>query len=77
MQECWKVKDHPNALFLWFEDMKKDLIPIIRKTAAFLGCHLTELKVLQIDDHLYFDNFKKNPAVNAEFLSGGTGRVRK
>ena len=44
---------------MWFEDMKRNLIPVIKDVAKFLGYHLTELKVLQLDDHLYIDNFRK------------------
>jgi len=36
--------------------------------AKFLNHHLTELKILQLDDHLYIDNFKKNKAVNYEYM---------
>ena len=39
--------------------MKKDLIPVIKDVAKFIGYHMTELKVLQLDDHLYIDNFRK------------------
>ena len=44
---------------LWFEDMKKDLIKIIKDVSKFIGHHMTELKVLELDDHLYVDNFRK------------------
>ena len=45
---------------MWFEDMKRDLISVIKDVANFIGYHMTELKVLQLDDHLYIDNFRKN-----------------
>ena len=44
--------------FVWYEDMKRDLIPVIRDLSKFLGRHLTELKVLMLDDLLYIDNFR-------------------
>ena len=56
---------------MWFEDMKRNLIPVIRHVAKFLGYHLTELKVLQIDDHLYIDNFRK---VYVESFGGDKSR---
>ena len=58
-QTAWKYKDHPNMKIMWFEDMKKDLISKIKELSNFLGYHLTELKVLQLDDLLYIDNFRK------------------
>ena len=44
---------------LWFEDMKKDLISVIKDVSKYIGYHMTELKVLELDDHLYVDNFRK------------------
>ena len=58
---------------MWFEDMKRNLIPVIRDVANFLGYHLTELKVLQLDDHLYIDNFRK---VYVEGFGGEESRGR-
>ena len=59
LQSAWKRKDHPNLKIMWFEDMKKDLISVIKDVAKFIGYHMTELKVLQLDDHLYIDNFRE------------------
>ena len=39
--------------------MKSDLISVIRKMSKFLGKHLTELKILELDDFLYIDNFRQ------------------
>ena len=44
--------------------MKKDLIRVIRDMSKFLGYHLTELKILTLDDHLYIDNLRKNHAAS-------------
>ena len=52
-------RSHPNFRFVWYEDMKADLQKVIRETCAFTGYHLTDLKVLQLDDLLYVDNFRK------------------
>ena len=48
--------------------MKRDLISIIRDTSKFLGYHLTELKILILDDYLHIDNLRK---IGAQGLSGG------
>ena len=44
---------------MWYEDMKKDLISVIKEVASFIGYHMTQLKILQLDDHLYIDNFRQ------------------
>ena len=44
---------------MWFEDMKKDLISVIRDVAQFIGYYMTELKFLQLDDFLYIDTLRK------------------
>jgi len=59
LKSAWRFKDHPNMKIMWYEDMKRQLIPVIKDVAKFLGYHLTELKVLELDDHLFIDNFKK------------------
>ena len=40
-----KYKNEPNLKIVWFEEMKKDLIAVIREMSSFLGYHLTEPKV--------------------------------
>ena len=55
----WSRRDHPNLKFLWYEDMKVDLVPVIRDMCAFTGRHLTEYKILLLDDALYVDNFRQ------------------
>ena len=38
--------------------MKRDLISVIKNVANFIGYHLTELKIIQLDQHLYIDNLR-------------------
>ena len=40
--------------------MKNDMINAIRQVATFTGYHLTEYKILKLDDLLYIDNFRKS-----------------
>ena len=67
-QDGWKHRNHPNMKLMWYEDMKKGLIPVIREMTKFLGYHLTELKILTLDDHLYIDNMRKT---NSKGMAGG------
>ncbi|TRY72514.1 hypothetical protein TCAL_01069 [Tigriopus californicus] len=64
MQAMWKHKDHPNLKEIKYEDMKNDLKGTIRNTAKFLGKDFPEEKVDLLVEHLSFETFKNNPAVN-------------
>ena len=52
LQSAWKHKDHPNMKILWFEDMKKDLIPVIKDVCTFTGYQLTQDKILKLNDQM-------------------------
>ncbi len=43
-----KYRDNPNFKMVWYEEMKKNLIAVIRDMSKFVGYHLTELKVITI-----------------------------
>ncbi|XP_043231475.1 sulfotransferase family cytosolic 1B member 1-like [Amphibalanus amphitrite] len=62
--EAWKQRHNPNLLFLFFEDMKRDLRGTIQKVADFLGKSLTKEQLDGLEFNLHFDNMKKNPWVN-------------
>ena len=42
LESGWKRKDHPNMMFLWYEEMKKDQKKIIKEVCKFLNYILTE-----------------------------------
>jgi len=62
----WDKKDQENILFLTYEEMKKDLPAVIRKTAAFLGKTMSDEVVGRLNEHLSFKNMKSNKAVNKD-----------
>ena len=62
----WARREQPNILFITFEEMKRDLPSVIRRTAEFLDKTLTEEEVERLADHLSFKNMKSNKAVNKE-----------
>ena len=49
-------KGHPNLKIVWYEEMKDDLITVIRDLSKFLGFHLTELKILTLVKLLLFES---------------------
>ena len=68
MTEMWQKRDHPNLCVLFFEEMKRDQEPSIRKVARFLDKDLTDVQIDALVRHLSFKNFKQNSAVNKEDL---------
>ncbi|XP_047035973.1 luciferin sulfotransferase [Helicoverpa zea] len=64
----WKRRHDPNVLFIKFEQMKRDLPSVVRKTAEFLNKELTDTQVDKLCDHLSFQNMKTNRAVNLEAI---------
>ena len=66
VEEAWTLKDNPNMLFLFYEEMKKDLKSVIRQVCDFLSCSLSEIEIEKLLDHLDIKNFRNNPAVNCE-----------
>ncbi|XP_071445873.1 sulfotransferase 1E1-like [Hetaerina americana] len=63
VEEGWNLKNHPNMLFLFYEDMKKNLPATIRKVASFLGKKVTDEELNKLASHLDINNFKNNPAM--------------
>ncbi|XP_045445697.1 luciferin sulfotransferase-like [Melitaea cinxia] len=81
--EAWEKRNHPNLLFLFYEELSKDLPAVIRRVAKFLGKEVTEEQVQKLNEHLDFKNFKKNKTVNFEefqesgVFTKGSGFVRR
>ena len=53
-------------LFIFYEDMKKNLRGEVEKVARFLGKPLTEENMTKLLEHLKFENISKNESVNFE-----------
>ncbi|KAJ0180699.1 hypothetical protein K1T71_004103 [Dendrolimus kikuchii] len=68
VKEAWTLRSHPNMLFVFYEEMLKDLPATIKKVSNFFGKHLTEQQSSELCEHLRIENFKKNKSVNFETL---------
>jgi len=67
LEEAWQLRNNSNLLFIFFEDMKKDLRSVVEKVSKFLNCTLSESEIEKLLDHLDIKNFRNNPAVNNEW----------
>nr|CAD7434031.1 unnamed protein product [Timema monikensis] len=75
LTEAWDRRNHPNMMFLFYEELSKDIKSSINKIAQFLGKHLSVKQMTDLATHLHIDNFRNNPAVSPIF--GLRGLVRQ
>jgi len=64
--EAWNQRQHRNLHFVFYEDLKKDLRGEIKKVADFMEKPLSDEQLDLMTQHLRFDSFSKNEAVNME-----------
>ena len=58
--------------FLWYEDMKKDHLSVLRGLSTFLGKPQTESQLEALRDHLTIDSMRKVAVENSKNMSGGS-----
>ncbi|XP_003704743.2 sulfotransferase 2 [Megachile rotundata] len=64
----WEMRNQDNVLFLTYEEMKKNQVEAIKKTAKFLGKSVTDEQVAGLSEHLKFSKMAANPAINLESI---------
>nr|WEM02050.1 sulfotransferase 1 [Vargula tsujii] len=75
VKEAWQKRSHPNMMFLYYEELQKDLPASIRKVSKFLNRPVTEEQVEKLTTHLHIDNMRQNPMINMDEMKA-TGRLR-
>ena len=60
----WKYKDDPRFLFLFYEDMKKDLYKANKDISDFLKLDLTEERLREITEQTTFKVMKDDKTFN-------------
>lgn len=67
LNEAWALRDDPNLLFLFYEDIQNDIISSISKVDSFLGLRTNQAEFTKLAQHLEINTFRNNPSVNCEF----------
>ncbi len=69
VREYWQLsKRSDNVLFIFYEDMKRDLKSVAKRVGDFLERPLDEGDVSSLVQHLSFENMRNNSAVNKQEL---------
>ncbi|KAJ2951136.1 hypothetical protein O0L34_g5525 [Tuta absoluta] len=68
LKEAWENRHHPNMLFLFYEELSKDLPAAVCKVAKFFNKEFNQEQIAKLCDHLSIENFKKNKSVNSDEL---------
>ncbi|XP_047995707.1 LOW QUALITY PROTEIN: luciferin sulfotransferase-like [Leguminivora glycinivorella] len=64
LREAWALRQHPNMLFIFYENMKKDLPSSIKRVSNFLGKKVNEEQIAKLCEHLAIENFRNNKSVH-------------
>ena len=48
MKEAWDRRDHPNLLFIFYEDLKEDIEREVRKIDTFLGTNRNDKQIQNV-----------------------------
>ena len=59
----YKAENPDQVLFVWYEDLKRDVTGVIRALASFLGKSMTERQIEIIKEHTTFDHMKANEMI--------------
>uniref|UniRef100_A0A1L8E4C1 Putative sulfotransferase domain protein n=1 Tax=Nyssomyia neivai TaxID=330878 RepID=A0A1L8E4C1_9DIPT len=68
--DFWRMKDEENILFITYEEMKRDLDGVIRKTCDFLGKDYPANRIDELKEHLSFKSMRENETIKIEHFTG-------
>ncbi|ROT72566.1 estrogen sulfotransferase [Penaeus vannamei] len=74
--EGWEKRDHPNVLFIFYEDLKEDIMREMRRLNAFLGTGYTDEQLLKVAEHTKFSNMKSRSTTNPTEAAVKVGRFK-
>lgn len=66
--DFWRIRNEPNILFLFYEDMKTNMQRMVEDVMRFLGKKYSQQQVETLCKHLSVDSMRANPSCNNDTL---------
>ena len=66
VKDGWNHRHFPNVLFLFYEDLNRDIHGAIKRVSNFLGKTITTEETQAMAEHLNIKNFRNNSSVNLD-----------
>lgn len=63
---AWNLRNHPNVLFITYEDLINEPFVTIKSISEFLLCSYTDAQLKELVEFVSFKNMKKNEALNRD-----------
>ncbi|XP_061718255.1 sulfotransferase 1A1-like [Cydia pomonella] len=77
IKEAWAQRHNPNMLFMFYEELIKDLPAAVDRVAKFFDKDITNEQNKILCEHLNIKNFRKNTSVNPDWLNKGVEDLEK
>ncbi|KAK4006023.1 hypothetical protein OUZ56_011150 [Daphnia magna] len=74
--DAWSKRHHPNMLFLFYEDLRKNVREGVIEIARFLKKPLTERQLTGLCQYLDLKSFASNELTNFEIVAKGIGLAK-
>ncbi|XP_072160129.1 luciferin sulfotransferase isoform X2 [Bemisia tabaci] len=71
IKQAWDQRHHPNMLFIFYENLMRDMFSEVKTIAKFLNVKYSDEDLQQLVDHLEINNFRqKVPCTAPEVIKG-------
>jgi len=77
LKAAWANRCHPNFKMVWYEDIVRDRLGVIRDLSAFTGFRVPQQKMEDLSDMLKVENFRRHHAEGAGDDAFNRARMEK